>query len=96
MPHLSDLKPSITELNQDEALALVTEIQASRLRSKPKLKKPQAAAGKMHLLMRADGREYVTYCKKRRDCNTKSPRITEDVEKMTCKGCLKAHAKEED
>ncbi len=93
MPHLSDLKPSITELPQDEALALVTEIQASRLRSKPKLKKPKAAAGKMHGLFFKTGRLWVTLCKKERDCGAKAPRITEDETLITCKGCLKVKEK---
>lgn len=93
MPQLADLKPSITELSDVDALALIKEIQASRLRTKVKPKKAKAVTGKMHGLMEKDGRTYRTWCKKERDCNAKSPRITEDLEMVTCKGCLKAKKK---
>jgi len=90
---LADLKPSITELSPDAALALVEQVQVSRLTTKARPKKAKKPSGKIHGVMSKDGRTWTAWCKKSRDCNAKEPRMTEDMTTVTCKGCKKAELK---
>jgi len=90
---LADLKPSITELSPEAALALVEQVQASRLTAKARPKKVKKPGGRLHGILSKEGRVYTAWCKKERDCKAKEPRMTDEMNKVTCKGCKKAYAK---
>lgn len=97
---LQDYKPSFTELSQEERLALLRRIRASRLVSKKSRKKAKTQPGKWHIEAQRDGEDKVSECGKKLSVfASRSLRLRmkpydeippRDIERgKVCKNCLK-------